>query len=244
MNSPSAESLPFVEHVYRFDSIDSTNTFAKALDRGPGKGLFVVTARRQSAGRGQRENSFYSDSDTGLWVSIVVQLETIDAHFGVNRALALAACRTAGAVAGVEAHIKWPNDIVVNEKKLAGILLESVPGAQGRIVAGLGMNVNTGADRFPEEIRGIATSLAMESGYVSDIETVLVTVLQEFDELRQADESTVHMQYERALAGVGGMVRIGDVTGVFEGVGMDGRARVRCDGTLRYFSSGPMRFTG
>ncbi len=243
-HAPSAAAgLGCVERWYCFDSIASTNTFALELAEGPSADqLFVVTARRQRRGRGQRGNTFLSDTDTGLWVSVVVQLADIGEHFAVNRALALAACRAAGDSAEVDARIKWPNDIVVGERKLAGVLLESVSGAPGRVVAGLGMNVNTAREEFPVEIRPIATSLAAETGRTFAVTALLSGVLTAFDELRRTDGRHVHEWYRERLCGVGRAVRIGEYAGVFGGVDEQGRARLVCDGGERYFSSGPMRF--
>jgi BirA family transcriptional regulator, biotin operon repressor / biotin---[acetyl-CoA-carboxylase] ligase len=239
----SVESLPFVERVLRFERIDSTNTYARELPEGPsGDGLIVVTARRQGAGRGQRGNTFFSDTDTGLWVSVVVQLESLSGHFAVNRALAMAACGVVGELARLDARIKWPNDILVGERKLAGILLESVPSAPGRIVAGIGMNVNTPLAEFPADLRAIATSLHAESGARLEVEAVLVRLLRRFQEYRLAAEEGARERYRLLLSGVGREARIGGETGVFEGVSGDGRACLRCGGETRYFSSGPLRF--
>ena len=85
-------SLPFVTQVHRFDEIDSTNTFARGLDAVPAGEIVVVIADRQSGGRGQRGNSFYSSVEGGLWLSAVVTLDSMENHFGVNQALALSAC--------------------------------------------------------------------------------------------------------------------------------------------------------
>jgi BirA family biotin operon repressor/biotin-[acetyl-CoA-carboxylase] ligase len=131
---------------------------------------------------------------------------------------------------------------VVSGRKLAGILLESVPGAPGRIVAGIGLNVNTPQAAFPGEIASIATSLSIESGREFDIDALLERLLREFEVLRRADAADAHGRYRAHLTGVGTGVRIGETTGVFEGVDEQGRACMRQNDVVRYFTSGPLRF--
>lgn len=235
-------ALPFVERVFRFDELDSTNTFAKGLSERPSRGIYVVTARRQRAGRGQRGNSFFSDTVTGLWVSLVAPLGSLDEHFRVNRALALAACQSADAVAGVTCGIKWPNDICLAGRKLGGILLESASVGAPCVVAGLGMNVNTTPRQFPPLLRRSAISLRMATRRTYAVDTLLVSLLQAFDRLSNLAAPEAHRLYEARLVGAGRKAVIGRDRGLFEGVGEDGRARLLCGGERRYFTSGPLRF--
>ena len=242
MDTGRIERLPFVERILRFDSIDSTNTCACAMEESPRDGLFVVVARTQRAGRGQRGNTFYSDNDGGLWVSLVVPMADMQEHFAVNRSLAMAACDAVQAVAGVHCRIKWPNDIYAGERKLAGILLEAVWREPPRIVAGLGMNVNVDTAQFPSDIRGLATSLYILTGKQFPPEQLLEALLVEFDSARRSEPGTARKRYSRMLLGVGCAAAIGDARGVFRGVDERGQARLDCDGGARYFSSGPLRF--
>ena len=235
-------ALPFVQRVFRFDEIDSTNTFAKDLSERPSGGIFVVTARRQRAGRGQRGNTFFSDTDTGLWVSLVVPLDSLDEHFRVNRALALAACETADTAAGVTCGIKWPNDICLSGRKLGGILLESTSGGAPCVVAGLGLNVNLTTRAFPAPLRDTAISLRMATRRTYAIEPLLESLLRAFDRLVRLGTADAHRRYEARLVGVGQRAAIGGDEGAFEGVGEDGRTCLCCAGERRYFTSGPLRF--
>jgi BirA family transcriptional regulator, biotin operon repressor / biotin---[acetyl-CoA-carboxylase] ligase len=238
----TAESLPYVQRVVRFDEIESTNTWAREQAHVSGPGVVVVVTRRQSAGRGQRGNSFHSSGADGLWVSLVVRLPDLQRHFALNRALALSACSVCRSVGGIEARIKWPNDIYAGERKTGGILLESSVCQRDAIVAGLGLNVNVEPASLPEEIRPIATSLRAQTGRSFDIEACLVALLEAFERHRHAAEDAAQLEYEQALMGVGRLARLGECEGQFEGVGADGRARLRTDGEVRYFSSGPLRF--
>lgn len=232
------EHVPGVERVWRFDDIDSTNTFARTLAPVPPSGMLVVTTRRQRAGRGQRGNAFYSDSENGLWLSVVVRPESLGQHFAINRALALGACD----VCGDGARIKWPNDIYIGERKAGGILLETSEADAGCIVAGIGLNVNSGPEEFPKDVRTIATSLLMEQGARRDIEAVLCGVVSAFERWRHESEALAHARYERRLMGIGRQAVIGEWSGEYRGVGSDGRAVIAREGEARYFWSGPLRF--
>jgi biotin-[acetyl-CoA-carboxylase] ligase BirA-like protein len=245
MNPDRVAALPFVERVHCFDRIASTNTFARELTEAPATGIFVVTARRQSAGRGQRGNSFYSDTADGLWLSLVVALPDIGGHFGVNRALAVAAVDALRATSGSDAcRIKWPNDIYWGERKMGGMLLEASTARPGVLVAGLGLNINTDATAFPAGIRDVATSLVAQTGRRSDVEALLIEILIGFDRLRHLAPADAHARYCALLLGLGRAVCVGGETGRLDSVGEDGRACVVGEGRRQYHSSGPLRFVG
>lgn len=237
----SLTSLPGVAQVVRFDSLDSTNTRARSLAAPPAGEVTVVVARRQTGGRGQRGNSFHSSHDGGLWVTLVVTLDDMDDHVRVNQALALSACDAAQDCADVRCTVKWPNDIMVGERKLGGILLETT-GHPGGIAAGIGLNVNMPVSQYPEELRGIATSLVDQCGHATDLEDLLCALVAAFMARVAMDSERRRADYRAALQGVGRQVRIQDCTGEFMGVSDQGLARVRCDTGEKQFYSGPMRF--
>jgi BirA family biotin operon repressor/biotin-[acetyl-CoA-carboxylase] ligase len=224
--------------VYRFDEIDSTNTFARTIEPASDNRVIAVTAQVQLAGRGQRGNVFHSDNHDGMWLSLVVRPESIERHFAVNRALALAAADTCGP----GASIKWPNDILLGGRKVGGILLESSEVAPGCIVAGIGINVNVEPEAFPTQIRAIATSLLAVHGARRCVEDILCGVIEGFERWRAVDEASAHERYRARLAGAGQPARIGECSGRFDGVGADGRAVLICGDEPRYFWSGPLRF--
>lgn len=124
------------------DECSSTNSYAAGLEHD---GNFAVATRRQTAGRGQRGNVWESEPGRNLTFSAVWRPEDFKAtrQFAVSEAVALAVVELL-AEQGIEAKVKWPNDIYVGDKKICGILIEhSVIGSRiGRTVAGVGINVN------------------------------------------------------------------------------------------------------
>lgn len=235
-------SLPFVEQYFHFDTMGSTNDFAKQLEGFPDTGIVVIHADVQTQGRGQRGNSFYS-GEGGLYATIVCPLSDIGDHFTLNRAVSLAIIESMCALAaGAPLSIKWPNDILWAEKKACGVLLESVPRSAGHIAVGFGVNVNTAVAGFPPDLRETATSMSIETGKRFDVRALLADIGERFQSYRFALPAEAHGRYGERLFGIGSLVRIHGQTGVYEQGLEDGRLCIKADGKCEYFSSGPMYF--
>jgi BirA family biotin operon repressor/biotin-[acetyl-CoA-carboxylase] ligase len=166
-----------------FDSTDSTNTQARRLAaERPGERL-LVTANTQSAGRGRHGRAWQSPRG-GAWMSIVWPLALEPrAYAPVSLVAAVAVRRAAVECAGDLADrlsIKWPNDLLVGDAKVAGILCEQFPGhgtSEGAIlVIGIGVNVDFDAAQFPAQLRYPATTLAVAAGRPIDVEDVIAAV--------------------------------------------------------------------
>ena len=151
------------------DTIDSTNTECKRRAvAGAPEGL-VVTAEEQTGGRGRRGRSFQSPRGGGLYLSALLRPRLEPAEVtDLTAWVAVAVCDGIQAACGIRPRIKWTNDLVLNGKKLAGILtelgLESETNSLDYLVPGVGINVNQQPEDFDPELRSMATSLAMELG--------------------------------------------------------------------------------
>ncbi len=145
-------------------SVGSTNQVAKQLAIEGAPHATVVVAAQQTAGRGRNGRSFHSPAGTGLYLSILLRPKlTTMAAMRVTSAVAVAVCRAIERLVVVKAGIKWVNDILIDGKKVCGILTEGISGFEsGRIesvVVGIGVNVRTPQESFPEDVRPIAASL-------------------------------------------------------------------------------------
>lgn len=143
----------------------------------------AVVARRQTRGRGRRGRTWWSPDAGNLYVSVILRpagtdLETLPA---LAPAAGLAVAEAIERVAGVNAGLKWPNDVRVGGKKVAGVLAESqiAGGTVSSVVIGIGINVNV--DRVPDELADVATSLARETGKTFDLEELLEQLLASLD---------------------------------------------------------------
>ncbi|MCC8022347.1 MAG: biotin--[acetyl-CoA-carboxylase] ligase, partial [Clostridiales bacterium] len=153
--------------VHYFPCVDSTSNAAKrmALDGAP-HGT-CVAAEQQTAGRGRRGRSFFSPRGRGMYLSMVLrpQREIQDALL-ITLMAGVAVCRAVESLSAYRPQIKWVNDIFLDGKKFCGILSEAVTdfesGTVDSIVVGIGINVKTKREEFPEELREKAASLELE----------------------------------------------------------------------------------
>jgi BirA family transcriptional regulator, biotin operon repressor / biotin---[acetyl-CoA-carboxylase] ligase len=232
----------FIEKIFHFDLVDSTNTYAVNLEEFPENGIFVIYADSQTCGRGQRENRFYSGRG-GLYASIVCPLPDISLHFNINRSLSIAICKAVEKKCpDMKLSIKWPNDIYCHDRKICGILLESMHRSKRHIAAGFGLNVNTYIDDFPDNIKKKAASLIDYSKTVIDLTSLLMDVCRCFEKNRNADPVMMHQKYLDRLYGKGRKINILGNTGVLETVLDDGRLCVDSEGKRIFFSSGSLEF--
>lgn len=149
-------ALRIGRRILHYDAVDSTNARVLALH---GDGV-VVTAEAQTAGRGRHGRSWHSAPGQGLWMSVGFD-RAID---GLLFAAALAArdtVRDALSGRGGAVSLKWPNDVLVDRRKVCGMLIER---RGGRTALGIGINVHQQRDDFPEELRDRAVSLGMAAG--------------------------------------------------------------------------------
>ncbi len=164
--------------ILRFDSIDSTNLEAIRQARaGAPEGLSVV-AREQTAGRGRLDRSWHSQKDAGLYFSIVLR-PTLEMNLWPLLPLmaALAVSDALMKACGLPTDIKWPNDILANDRKLCGILAETIETVNGSAaIAGIGINLTNEA--VLKDLRSTATSIEEITDGKPDAEEVLTELLK------------------------------------------------------------------
>lgn len=141
-----------------FRRTDSTNERAKELAKAGAPGGLVVTAAEQTAGRGRRGTDWFAPTGSCLLYSALLRPLALERARLLPLAVPIAVCEAAEAVAPVRCQVKWPNDVWIEERKVAGVLAEARPD-QGWAVIGVGLNVAIAQDDFPEELRETAASL-------------------------------------------------------------------------------------
>jgi BirA family transcriptional regulator, biotin operon repressor / biotin---[acetyl-CoA-carboxylase] ligase len=213
-----------------FDSIDSTMYEAVRLAAAGAASGTVVGADEQTAGHGRHGRTWDSQRGSGLYVSIVLRiLDVAPADIPVvTLALGLAAAEAIRLASGVSCDLRWPNDVLIGEKKCCGILTQLHGTA---IVAGVGVNVNQTS--FPEGIP--ATSLRIETGRVVSREVVLRNLLEAIDVhtdiLAREGKRTILRLFEHASSYVRGRRVIVDdaIAGTTNGLNDDGFLMLRRD---------------
>lgn len=169
------------KNIIHLDSIDSTNDYLKKIGNDVQEGT-VVISEEQTKGKGRLGRSWQSKSKEGIWMSIILKPEIVPYKAPFITLIAGAAIVKALNNLQVPAKIKWPNDIIINNKKLSGILTELSAEIErvNYVVVGIGMNVKN-LD-FDEELEEKATSLYKENYYLSRVE-VISNILCEFEKL-------------------------------------------------------------
>ena len=148
--------------VIAFETVTSTNDVATEYAGDPKNDGLVILAEEQTSGRGRGGKKWHGDKGQSLLCSIVLVNESVGAEL-----LSLAVAVAAAEAIGETARVKWPNDIVLNGKKVAGILLESKQTAHGRTYI-LGIGINCHQNKFPGELNASATSIDRETGKSCD----------------------------------------------------------------------------
>jgi BirA family biotin operon repressor/biotin-[acetyl-CoA-carboxylase] ligase len=172
-----------------FEETASTNEVVEHLAKSGAREGLVVFAESQTRGRGRRGRPWASPRGKGLWFSVLLRptLPT-SAASRMTVAASVAVARAIRQNCGVDARIKWPNDVMVNGKKLAGVLTELRAEADEILLAilGIGIDVNCRREDFPGVVADIATSLELETGNAQDRVALAAQVLTALDECYQA----------------------------------------------------------
>jgi BirA family transcriptional regulator, biotin operon repressor / biotin---[acetyl-CoA-carboxylase] ligase len=154
----SAGSVGFGSPHRHFRRTDSTNERAKELAGAGAPGGSVITADEQSAGRGRRGHAWFAPAGSCLLYSGLLRPFAANEAPLLPLAVPVAVCEAAESVAPVRCQVKWPNDVWIDERKVAGVLVEARP-EEGWAVIGVGLNIAIPDDEFPAELRDTATSL-------------------------------------------------------------------------------------
>jgi BirA family transcriptional regulator, biotin operon repressor / biotin---[acetyl-CoA-carboxylase] ligase len=206
---------------------DSTNERAKELALQGAPHGTIVTADEQTAGRGRQGRTWVAPPGSALLMSVLLRdLGKAQAHLPL--AAALAVCEACERAAPVSCRIKWPNDVWIEGRKVAGILIEGRP-QEGWAVLGVGVNVSTHGDDFPPDLRDIATSIAAATEDANaPASGSLVLYLTQALDARLADRPKAIVASWRARDALEGQkVQWQSGEGVAEGINEDGALIVR-----------------
>lgn len=238
------QTKSFGRRVVCYEETDSTNLRIKQMaEEGAEEGLLAV-AECQSAGRGRRGRSWCSEPGSGIWMTLLLRpkCEPVCAA-PLTLVAALAAVSALKETTGLDVKIKWPNDIVLNGKKICGILTEMSSEVDyiNYVAVGIGINVNTRS--FPEEVKEVATSLFMESGRSCARSVIIAAIMRYMEEyyeqfLMTKDFSKMQEAYNRQLVNKDRQVTVlaGEAgrqhvlyRGTAEGINKNGALLVRTD---------------
>jgi BirA family biotin operon repressor/biotin-[acetyl-CoA-carboxylase] ligase len=225
--------------VVWFAEIDSTNRYALALAADGAEHGTAVIAEAQTAGRGRLGRAFFSPPNANLYVSFVLRprgsamtLGTLPLAVGV----ALAECVAAELGDPARVELKWPNDVLVDAKKVSGILLERASAsAESALILGIGVNLNVDPASFPPDFRARASSLSALAGRRIDRARFAAALFERLESALDlhaaAGFAALRPRFDALFRMVGRRVRVADAAervreGVVLGVGADGSLRL------------------
>jgi len=240
--------------IFAFEALSSTNDFAKRLaQNGEHDGTLVLT-NEQTKGRGRQGRSWYAPPNSGLWFSIILKPIQPAQKFGIVSLLAaVALAKTIEQMTSLKPALKWPNDILINSKKLSGILLENQfsNNRHASLVLGIGINVNQKGTDFPEEIRKTATSLREQIKHEIDRVDLLIELLHYLEhfyfEFNNGNSNLIINAWKERCPFLDKCFSVkqnGDeIEGRFENLDEYGRMALRLhNGRIKYLSAGEPNF--
>ena len=215
-------------YIKRLDVVDSTNRYARDEARtlwngSGGCDIIAITARHQTAGRGQRGNNWHSATGENLLMSILVcpgKTLKVTEQFLLSQAVALAVHDTMQNY-GIDTRLKWPNDIYTGNKKLAGILVELDYSGVFVEQAIIGIGVNVNQCEFPAmERTPVSIKMLLKEEFAVDnvMHDLLDKFTRRYTQLRDSKGKTIAQEYERLLLGFGEECQFIDSNGKFTAV--------------------------
>ncbi|MEL7529708.1 MAG: biotin--[acetyl-CoA-carboxylase] ligase [Bacteroidota bacterium] len=240
-------------HWIRLQDTTSTNTYAlNLLGENPLEGT-LITAEFQSMGRGQKGNTWAAPPETNLLLSLIYYPRFLDLSklFILSKSICLGVQDTIQAfLPAANVKIKWPNDLLIDQKKVAGILIENqLEGSTLKAcVVGIGLNVNQ--QNFAPALENTATSMRRHSADMLSREDVLQRMLEKIEarylQLKNGQQAQIDRDYYDNLYGYQEAIHLEDEDGAFEGmivgVNPQGKLAVQRDQKLRYYDFKEVRF--
>ena len=232
--------------VFFEDSTASTNDTAKTAARDAGLACGVFIAGEQTAGKGRKGRTWVSRPGQGVYMTFLVRPKTDPEKIsGLTLVAAVAVCHAVEAVTDIKTQIKWPNDVVVNGKKAAGILTESMVNMDGVEFVVCGVGMNTDASLFDDEIKDRAFALPANNTQLAA--ALIDSFMDAFDKF-VSEGLTPFMDIFRTRSAIAGTVTVtgagGSETGEIVGYDDEGAILLNCKGQVKRFVAGEVSLRG
>lgn len=246
------DTSAFGKTIHYLETVESTQNLARAAaEEGAAEGTLFL-AEQQLNGRGRMGRNWVSPRGKGVWMSMVLR-PSVPIHFAPQLTLmtAVALCRSLKRITSLPIGIKWPNDLLIEGKKISGILLESAAEDERLryVIAGIGISVNLEEQDYPEELLEKATSLRISAGRKWLREDVIADFLKEWEQLyflyQEQGFGPIITLWEALSVSLGKPARLitpqGDMMGIPIGLDESGAIRIQLsDGTVKPVFSAEM----
>ena len=238
------------KNLYVFNEVRSTNTVAKFLSMNGAENGSVIISEKQTAARGRSGKSWESPLG-GVWLSIILQPNVVYSKLPlITLATGVAVAKTMEKIGIEDAEIKWPNDIMINDKKVCGILTEAVTkfNTIENVIIGVGIDANLNISDFPKELQSGTTTIADELGREGDENLLIKIFLEEFEKISELFShegfEAILKEWRKRSYSIGKIVEVREpfnknYDAYVIGVGKEGALIVeKIDGTLEKVISG------
>lgn len=226
------------ETLFVFDELPSTNTFALERARKHAPAGTVILADKQTAGRGRLDRSWFSPAKSNIYGSLLFFHDNNLQHPGWIPLMAgVAIARAVGTPKGIRIHLKWPNDLLIAERKVGGVLCESFSHQEKNkcVVIGFGINVNLSQSEFPQDLQDKATSLQIQCQHPLDREDLIKKIVTELEkgwkDLTSKNYPSWLEEYNHLCVTIGQTIQVhfpdgSQLQGQAHSIGEDGQLRV------------------
>jgi len=236
--SSELSDCSIVREIRHFDSLSSTNTYARELIQNGGNDGTLIIAEQQPRGRGRMNRKWFSPPGLGIWMSLIIEPPAVTHPFAlVNFCSSLAVLDALEWRLQKSGELKWPNDVLFSRRKICGIMSEGFRNKNGTlfIVLGIGINVNHHLEDFPDELQVTATSLFIERGFNFNREVLVGDTLMRLQNYFTSSDAIgfegILTQWVKRCTTLGKKVRVRhsntDIYGVAENVLSSGLLSVR-----------------
>ncbi len=212
------------KNIYYQESVDSTQFIAHKLTAENAQEGTVVIAEEQLAGKGRLNRKWHSPKYTGIWMSLILRPNIpLTKAPQLTLLTAVAIVQAIEEITGLSPEIKWPNDILINGRKVTGILTELQAEADRihSIIVGIGLNANQKQEDFPVELRGTASSLLIESGNLVSRSSLVRSIFTHFEKLYllylKQGFYPIKVLWEGYAVSIGKVIKARTLTNVIEG---------------------------
>jgi BirA family biotin operon repressor/biotin-[acetyl-CoA-carboxylase] ligase len=233
----------FLKRIEVFETIDSTNSHAKRLLADRSRKPSLIIAEEQTQGRGRFGKTWQTEKGKNLMFSLLVSPKIPRQNFGLLPLLtSLGVVKTVESTTKINVITKWPNDLLINDKKICGILLETVSSHPGWVVIGIGLNVNQ--TEFPSDLH--ATSLALETGKQIDRTKLLSSIIHHLEWLYRSQSPdqfrSMLAEWKSRCTMLNKTIQLqsddGVITGLATGIADDGGLHLLVEGEAKKLYAG------
>lgn len=236
-----------------FKTIDSTSSYLKRQAQNKAEEGLIVLSENQTNGRGRMSRSFFSTSNTSIYMSILLRPHMLITDINIITIVAAVSVLTAiENIVGIKLQIKWVNDILYNKRKLCGMLteaaIESESGYVDYIVTGIGVNVNIPETDFPEDVKHKAISIHQITNKYCDRNKLIAEIINNFEQnyfdlIHNNKKNEIVDVYRKNLIMIGEKIRViqGEQNYIAKAVGIDDNAELIIeteDGKIKIINSG------